>query len=530
MRTKITLFSAIMLLAMVFAVPIYGQNSLIFSSPPSSVKVGDNKKVSVAYTKQGTGTAYVQLWIMHLDGSKVKEWTETATKKRGTASFDIEIPQTSNGSYKWYAQLMNSTWSDRLTYVTGPSLTIGSAESSDTAFGECLPSDPRNGVKCYDASKSDRVYDQDMGNGYWSNWYVSKPNSSRWAGEWKGPLKANFKRGTNPWVEWTNTTTDAYEHNEFDLKIRKSADRGNGGLPAKISTIQGSINTSMTGKYSSGSKGKGHINMTAWLTETGAWSGNRVDIIVHAFDNQGKFYQKYIYDGSGYETYVNMGSFGATNGKNYRVLRSRPGGAGELASYNLIPDSEVQANPTSNISTSLIRSDIDMKMIIDRVIELESKFDGYKIPINNSWHIFNLEWTVVGQSGAYNNDGSKKFIPNSKGRFTFTSYSIPNVRTSTSLKTQIAQKDSIVEAKDFSVSPNPFINSFEYEYSVKNYDDVTVDLYALNGRKIETLKNKESHRPGNYSDVVDTSDLDAGIYILRINTSKGEEAIKLIKN
>ncbi|MGS0524770.1 T9SS type A sorting domain-containing protein [Zobellia nedashkovskayae] len=104
-------------------------------------------------------------------------------------------------------------------------------------------------------------------------------------------------------------------------------------------------------------------------------------------------------------------------------------------------------------------------------------------------------------------------------------------RTNMKAKTLIVSNNSQEEIlNDFTVSPNPFVNSFEYEYSVEDYDDVTVDLYALNGRKIKTLKSKESHRPGNYNDVVDTSDLDAGIYILRINTSEGEKAIKLIKN
>ena len=107
------------------------------------------------------------------------------------------------------------------------------------------------------------------------------------------------------------------------------------------------------------------------------------------------------------------------------------------------------------------------------------------------------------------------------------------VANKTNLITKVSIASDDIQEEDlnaFTVSPNPFINSFEYEYSVEDYDDVTVDLYALNGRKIKTLKNKESHRPGNYNDVVDTSDLDAGIYILRINTSKGEKALKLIKN
>lgn len=83
---------------------------------------------------------------------------------------------------------------------------------------------------------------------------------------------------------------------------------------------------------------------------------------------------------------------------------------------------------------------------------------------------------------------------------------------------------------DLSVFPNPFINSFEYEYSVENEDAVTVDLYALDGRKIENIKNAELHKAGNYSDQVDTGNLAAGIYILSVSTSEDEKTMKLIKN
>ena len=68
------------------------------------------------------------------------------------------------------------------------------------------------------------------------------------------------------------------------------------------------------------------------------------------------------------------------------------------------------------------------------------------------------------------------------------------------------------------------------EYSVEKSESVTVELYALNGRKIRTIKNNKNHGAGSYSDVIDTSDLDSGVYIIRISTPEGYEAKKLIKN
>jgi len=60
------------------------------------------------------------------------------------------------------------------------------------------------------------------------------------------------------------------------------------------------------------------------------------------------------------------------------------------------------------------------------------------------------------------------------------------------------------------ISPNPFTNSFDYEYSVEAAGMVTVELYAMNGRKIKTVKNREGHIKGDYSAALDTGALDLG--------------------
>jgi hypothetical protein len=363
-----------------------------------------------------------------------------------------------------------------------------------------------------------------MGDGYWSNWYV--------ADTWVGPLKANFKEGTTPWVEWTNETTDYTYHNEFDLKIQKSAWMGSTGYPAKFSDIDGSIDVSMTGQYTSGSIGKGHINITAWFTAESTWDADgvdRVDIIVHAFDNEGDFANKYVENGTGDETYVNMGTIEASNGMDYKILRTRPGGCGELATYNLIPDAVIQEDPYDYISTDEIESNIDMQEIISALIEVEENFDGTQISISEDWYVFILEWTVVGQCGAYNEDGSGGFIPNSMGRFTFNSYSIPDLVT---LKSQSFQNESLADEEqlqDINVFPNPFTDSFQYEYSVETDDNITISLYTIDGEKVKTLKDMEYHSAGNYSDVINTGDLTSGVYMLQFSSSEGDKIIKVIK-
>ena len=84
--------------------------------------------------------------------------------------------------------------------------------------------------------------------------------------------------------------------------------------------------------------------------------------------------------------------------------------------------------------------------------------------------------------------------------------------------------------KDLSVSPNPFNNLITYEYSVQKPEVVHIELFSLSGLKVMTIKQGENQKIGNYSDTIDTTDLDSGVYILRITTSEGSEEKKLIKN
>jgi len=204
---------------------------------------------------------------------------------------------------------------------------------------------------------------------------------------------------------------------------------------------------------------------------------------------------------------------------------------------NFSPPTRITAGATQNISYNFTKTEDGKVHIQTRLLSKEggiilqdtqSSEDRsglisvqFKIPFNLSARS-DYKWNIQ----MFNSDWKNKLATITKSGIRISSATralkVSSFNESDSSKNQ--------DLNDFMVSPNPFINSFVYTYNVLNYDDVTVELYALNGRKIETLKDKESHRPGNYSDVVDTGNLDEGIYILRINTSEGEKALKLIKN
>jgi len=63
--------------------------------------------------------------------------------------------------------------------------------------------------------------------------------------------------------------------------------------------------------------------------------------------------------------------------------------------------------------------------------------------------------------------------------------------------------------------PNPFNSSTNLRYDVKRRAKVTLNLYDISGRKIETLIDKE-HSVGEYFFHLDGNDLASGVYLLNM--------------
>ncbi|RPD96043.1 T9SS C-terminal target domain-containing protein, partial [Aureibaculum marinum] len=364
-----------------------------------------------------------------------------------------------------------------------------------------------------------KYFTQALGEGYYTNYYI--------ANGWKGPLKMKFgPYGSPSWIEYENQNTIDDGHREFDIKIQKfswhadkepNVDRG---YPKALKDIDFPLNTTLEGQWSPGSGGKGQINMTAWVTKTGDMSGDRVDIIVHAFHNGGKSRIKFDanteVDG---HVFNNIGEFTASNGLTYQVLRTLPGYLGEVASYNLVPDEIIQEDPRADYTTDLITASIDMKEIIDNLIEKESNYAGVQVPIDENWLINGLEWTVVGQSE--NDDYEGGLIPSGHGKFTFNSYFIPDL-----VKT-LSTDDYNLKFKNLTIFPNPFTDSFSYKFDSDLSEPVSVELFTMDGRKVKTIKNDD--KSYNNIKTINTSHLSSGMYIVRITSGNVQETRKLLK-
>lgn len=116
--------------------------------------------------------------------------------------------------------------------------------------------------------------------------------------------------------------------------------------------------------------------------------------------------------------------------------------------------------------------------------------------------------------------------------FVFTMNSKPNYITFDPENKILKSKtgDEIFEVIDYNLFqnyPNPFNPSTTINYSVKEYADVVVAIYDINGKLITTLVDQKL-KPGNYSVKFTPKNLSSGIYYCKYSTGSFSMAKKIV--
>ena len=568
--------------------PATENDSVLLTGTPSAVASGE--RYEIAFNYNFTGERWVQAYITNkttdANGTWVKigEGLQQYGQGSGSELIPIQItgdPLESNLLVIQVYEVVDNNGTDEWIIVAEQTLdNIGFTDGYGFGERNTTPNGNAAYMRYYDRNlegNGGNYNGNDVGNGsgadhilapiskaYRSNWWVNA--------NWRGPIKSHY--GENDlnekdfWVEWQNLGQGPNGHAEFDIRVEKSTSEGGGtavGFPSRMADLSGPLDASFTGKWTAGSTGRCHINMTAWIHGVDP-NGNEVrsDIIIHAWDNSGDIRSNYERSFRWAPSYTDkifyFDKIGTASDGNitYDVLRTIPGGFGEAASYNLIPTGW-RRNHIEEFPTEPFSVEMDVAEIIREVTRLEAENgsetrreqnSSEDIPvytITPEWELNVMEWTVTGQSGSFKHEPNNPdpdanvYVPNSRGRFTFEEYSIanpcssnPNITCpSNASQVQLNTSDALLtqdSSQEVSVSPNPFTNRVEYDYTVGKREAVTVELYDLNGRKLRTVKNNVDHDIGSYNDVIDTSDLESGVYIIRIVTSDGAVAKKLIKN
>lgn len=490
-----------------------GTNSLVWNPTPTSIRSGNNN-IKLKYSTNQNAVVFVQIFDKNWDEIGKVYRNVSPGSKQITIPLSVSSPSANNNHLE--AFLFSSDWNNSL--APRLDLTLATEQTSDctTANGVC---------KIYPDTQNELL---GQAKHYEANLHVNDP--------WNGPLKAFWGEPEGIfWVEWDNNKTDVSgsSSEEFDYKALRSEwtyDRLENGFPTRISQIsRNDLRCEATGQWTEGSSGRCHINMTAWISENferNVPCGTRCDIIIHTWDNSGTFKDKFTPEGStdigeskctGQSVAREFRHLGTITENNitYDVLRTMPGGVGEKASYNIIPQN-FRPNPLARFDTDMHYYNIDVKKFVEKLANIEATLANNTPVFNRNWLLQGMEWTVTGQSGDHG-------VPDSQGKWTFFNYKIPNISSNSN------KVETDIQSMDFDVSPNPFTNSFNIEYDLTQTEPVSIQLFTQEGKRIKIIRNNENEAAGNHIETVNTSDLPSGIYLIHLTTSDSHGVQKLMK-
>ena len=76
------------------------------------------------------------------------------------------------------------------------------------------------------------------------------------------------------------------------------------------------------------------------------------------------------------------------------------------------------------------------------------------------------------------------------------------------------------------INPNPFINTATVKYTLAEPGNVTLKLFDISGQLVQIIAHHTNSKQGNV--ILNRDKLPAGIYVLRLETSRGNLAKKVI--
>ncbi|MEY4572712.1 MAG: hypothetical protein RLZ10_1960 [Bacteroidota bacterium] len=105
-----------------------------------------------------------------------------------------------------------------------------------------------------------------------------------------------------------------------------------------------------------------------------------------------------------------------------------------------------------------------------------------------------------------------------------------SIETSSSLQTLAARKIILQEKNQpvFSIYPNPTSKFMSIHYMLKNEDVVELTLFNLSGQLVKEIINNQKQTTGDYKKIIDVSELNDGIYVIKLSTSSYTKTLKII--
>lgn len=89
-------------------------------------------------------------------------------------------------------------------------------------------------------------------------------------------------------------------------------------------------------------------------------------------------------------------------------------------------------------------------------------------------------------------------------------------------------EDISTKVADLNIFPNPISSQFSISFDLKEADNVSAQLYSLDGKLMKELIN-EKMNSGNVNQQFDVNDLAAGIYLVKLNVGGATITKKIVK-
>ena len=105
----------------------------------------------------------------------------------------------------------------------------------------------------------------------------------------------------------------------------------------------------------------------------------------------------------------------------------------------------------------------------------------------------------------------------------------PNQLTFNGISSRSNSEEDFKYIDGFNIYPNPFNDSFSLEYASMEEDVVTIELFNQYASRVKVIESNTLQPAGQYRKSIDASDLQTGIYFVKITTKKGSEVRKVLK-
>lgn len=168
-------------------------------------------------------------------------------------------------------------------------------------------------------------------------------------------------------------------------------------------------------------------------------------------------------------------------------------------------------------------NDDSLKVVVIGNFDIAARTASFNFPATGTWHSYLTKTSINVTGGSAN-------ITLQPGEY----HVYLNKDLSSNLVTSITNPGLPVLDAKLSVYPNPVISKSTVSYTLSSSEEVMVDLVSIDGTVISRLykgvKPAGKHTLVVGRDLAGKDNLNSGVYMIMVKTSRGQNAVKILIN